>query len=365
MEVWKDINGYEGLYQISNYGNVRSLDRYVNGNNGSKALKKGIVLKKQITNKGYYDVGLYKNGKAKYLLVHRLVAEHFIPNPENKRTVNHKDGNKLNNHVSNLEWVTHSENQIHAFNNGLQKTTKKQKDVRSRSAIKFNIGKSKPVYQIDENGNIIRLWLSCTHAGKYGFSKSSINKCCQGKMKKHKGYMWKYIKDVDNPIMIIVDGCDCTGKTTLINELSRITGFKALKGSDFNIAEQGTEKMYEFMLSLSRLNESVILDRYFISNLVYAPMYNANMLKENHIKSIINEIKRKSITIYLFADEDIIRNRMINRSDDYININDIGEILSRYKEKIDEYKNDITILEFDTGIYSSNEIANMVKEMII
>lgn len=119
MEIWKDIVGYENYYQISNYGNVISKERIVKSKNNSFAKKKECIKKAGITN-GYKLVLLSKENIEKGFLVHRLVAIHFIPNIENKPEVNHKDGDKLNNHFSNLEWVTRSENEQHSYDNGLQ-----------------------------------------------------------------------------------------------------------------------------------------------------------------------------------------------------------------------------------------------------
>lgn len=108
-EIWKDIAGYEGLYQISNFGRVKRT--YRNGN-----VK---ILKSWINRQGYLIVDLCKNSKRKHFPVHRLVAQAFIPNPENKPEPNHEDGNKFNNHVSNLKWVTRAENVQHALDEGL------------------------------------------------------------------------------------------------------------------------------------------------------------------------------------------------------------------------------------------------------
>lgn len=113
IEIWKDILDYEGLYQISNFGNVKALERYVNIR-GKRALLKEKFLKFDDSNLGYQRVTLSKNGKTKRFSVHRLVALHFLDKVEGKDIVNHLDNNPSNNHVSNLEWCTHQENMLHA-----------------------------------------------------------------------------------------------------------------------------------------------------------------------------------------------------------------------------------------------------------
>ena len=115
-ENWKDIKGYEGLYQCSTYGNIRSLDRYVYELSGKKQFRKGQIIVPRKNKNGYLQLTLNKNAKRKMVYVHRIVAETFIENSNNNLVVNHKDGNKLNNNVDNLEWCSYSENNLHSYN---------------------------------------------------------------------------------------------------------------------------------------------------------------------------------------------------------------------------------------------------------
>ena len=124
QERWAPVKNYEGHYEVSTHGKVRSIARIVKRPVQGDCFKKAIDRKLHFTPKGYYRVQLVI-GKPYNVMVHRLVAEAFIPNPLGKPVVNHKDGNKINNHVSNLEWVSVSENQIHAYDTGLRRSSVK------------------------------------------------------------------------------------------------------------------------------------------------------------------------------------------------------------------------------------------------
>lgn len=186
-EIWKDINGYEHLYQISNFGRVKSLERKVYwGCNYKTCRNEKERLLNYIKDKnGYLRCSLHKDGKQRNYSVHRLVAETFIPNLEGKPEVNHIDGNKKNNRVTNLEWVTSQENQIHAFKMGLQKI-RRGKDSSSAKAI----------IQYDYNGNLIKEHASISDAlkfiGKKPHSRLYIRKSCIGENRTAYGYVWRY-----------------------------------------------------------------------------------------------------------------------------------------------------------------------------
>lgn len=171
QEIWKDIEGYEGVYQISNFGNIKKLNY-----NNSGFSKKLHIIK---TKKDYYKIILDN----KIFLIHRLVAETFIPNPKNKPQVNHIDGNKTNNNVTNLEWCTAQENIIHAYKIGLRKPIYKKG---------FESEKNRKVNQYDLQGNFLNSYYSIDYAKSIYGKSSHIVECCQGKRKQAKGYIWKY-----------------------------------------------------------------------------------------------------------------------------------------------------------------------------
>lgn len=154
-EIWKDIKGYDGAYQVSNLGRVRSFYKRV----GSCSYYKGnspIILRNLLCNPGYYRVSLSKNGIFRQCLVHRLVAEAFIPNEHKYREVNHINGVKTDNYVENLEWCTRQQNAQHAFRTGLSRITDKQKKNAMRPVrLLYPDGTSQIVSSIKEASKII------------------------------------------------------------------------------------------------------------------------------------------------------------------------------------------------------------------
>lgn len=171
-ESWRPVVGYEGLYEVSDKGRVKSFLKI-----------KNRILKP--VNDNYLRVDLYKNGKNNLKLIHRLVAEAFIKNPNTKPQVNHIDGNKHNNTIENLEWVTAKENGKHAYNvlnNKVSWAGKKGKECHS----------SKKVKQLNLDGEKVKVWDSVSDAHRAGYEGSCISRCCSGVNKTHKGYRWEY-----------------------------------------------------------------------------------------------------------------------------------------------------------------------------
>lgn len=190
-EIWKDIKGYEGLYQVSNLGNVMSWV-----NNSQHKRTRGLILKPRISKHGYYYINIYKDGKRKTVKNHRLVATHFISNPKNLPCVNHRDGNKLNNKVSNLEWVTYSENRNHAINTGLVDMNNSSLFKSGENNIMFGAKspRRRRIVQLDLDGNFIREW-DCIADAQTTYNTAHISAVCRGKRHHDKGFIWKYTED--------------------------------------------------------------------------------------------------------------------------------------------------------------------------
>lgn len=180
-QCWRDIEGYEGKYQVSNTGRVRSLN--YNGTGKTK------VLKPCISNMGYKLISLWKNGKGKSYLVHRLVAQAFLPNPNNYPMINHIDENKANNQVSNLEWCTNKYNINYGTRNERASNSMKGKYKGK------NNPSAKPVLMFTLDGEFIRRFECVTDANEYlgkDRDNTNISMCARGKNKTAWGYIWKY-----------------------------------------------------------------------------------------------------------------------------------------------------------------------------
>lgn len=172
-EIWKDVVGYEGLYKVSNLGNVMGL-------------KRGKILSPQERQHGYLAVCLYgrpsKNGRFRQVSVHRIVAEAFVPNPNRFKEVNHKDENKQNNVAENLEWCSHKQNVLY----GTAIERRKEKQINGKQ--------SRPIAQFTMDGDLVKVFPSISEADRNGYGRSNICKCAQGSPQyTHAyGYIWRY-----------------------------------------------------------------------------------------------------------------------------------------------------------------------------
>ena len=186
IEEWRDITGFENYYQVSNLGNVRSLDRYITKKNGTTTFYKGKILIPSKKRNGYLAVDLYdkSNHKPHTVTIHRLVAKMFISNPNNYEQINHKDGNKTNNSILNLEWCDRSYNIKHAFDNNLMTTN--------------GYIRNKKVAQINKNTNeIICIYESISEAARMlKLHNQLISQVCKGSRKTTGGYKWIYVNDL-------------------------------------------------------------------------------------------------------------------------------------------------------------------------
>jgi len=161
VEEWRDAIGFEGLYEVNNFGRVRHKD--------------GQEINGSLNSYGYRAYSLFKDGGRITAKGHRLVAEAFIPNPDSKRNVNHKDGDRDNNFVDNLEWVTHGENLNHAL---------------KELCIDYS---AKPVAQLTLSGDVVAIWANASIPSRLlGISSQLVSACCRGTAKSTGDYLWQY-----------------------------------------------------------------------------------------------------------------------------------------------------------------------------
>lgn len=176
-EIWKSISGYEQLYEVSNFGKVRSIDRIVDGRNG---VVSGKILSFSNNGTGYKQVCLCKDNVKSTKYVHRLVAEAFVPNPNNYTDINHKNEKRDDNMASNLEWCTKKYNQN--YNNC---------PLKKRLALISIRGKG--VCSYDENGKIIKEYLCVSDVKNDGYGRRNVVLCCQGKRRTCGGLFWAFV----------------------------------------------------------------------------------------------------------------------------------------------------------------------------
>lgn len=181
-EIWKDIEGYEGKYQISNLGRIRSVKTQYK------------ILKPDLYNgRGYANITLIKDDEKFKTVIHRLVAKAFIPNPKDKPIVNHINGNKLDNRADNLEWCTESENAEHAYKTGLRKGLIGEKNpfYGKRGA---KSPRSRKINQFSLDGKFIKQWGSIVEAKKET-GANNIGMCCKGLYEYSGNYIWRYVDE--------------------------------------------------------------------------------------------------------------------------------------------------------------------------
>lgn len=175
-ETWKDVIGYNGLYEVSNLGRIKSLDRVVNNKHNSKRTMKGRIMSLRPDSKGRYIICDFKSRtESKTKLVHRVVANAFIGDIQGME-INHIDGNTKNNNVSNLEICTRHENEIHKYR------VLKRIHPSVKSVARINI----------QTGRIDKIYSPMNKVEIDGFIFTSVSKCCLGKQIKHKGFKWKH-----------------------------------------------------------------------------------------------------------------------------------------------------------------------------
>ena len=188
-EEWKDVIGYESLYAISSYGRLLAKANIIHNGRGFRKTPPKIKTP-SIKKNGYLEVALYKNGNRKYITIHRLVAQAFVPNPEAKPVIDHKDRNRQNNHASNLQWCSLSENMNNpntiAYCKRIFENDSRNKHLSPIVCLKNNV--------------VVKQYTSIKEAIADGFSGPSISNTCTGRQKSHKKYNWMYLVDYESLI---------------------------------------------------------------------------------------------------------------------------------------------------------------------
>lgn len=182
-EIWKDILGYEGFYQVSNLGRVKRLVEWRGNDYSSRYISCSKIMSPYLDHNGYERICLSMHGTCKHCRIHQLVARAFIPNPYNYPQINHIDEDKTNNCVSNLEWCTQTYNNKYG-------TRGKRIGITNHNSK----GAKRSVLQYDLDGNFIQRWKSMQDASDtlIGVSVSKICACCRGNRPHHRGFIWKY-----------------------------------------------------------------------------------------------------------------------------------------------------------------------------
>ena len=186
-EEWRDVVGWEDFYMVSSFGRIMSKSKVVRCGNGTRTLKPQLKRIK-VRDNGYCEVGLTNLDNRKFALVHRLVAEAFIQNPQNKPLIDHLDRNRQNNNISNLRWCTMSENML----NPMTRNFRRDMYIGIERPCIY-----KPVVAI-KDGVVVKQYESIKSATKDGFTGCCISNCCSGRDKTHKGYSWMYLSDYEN-----------------------------------------------------------------------------------------------------------------------------------------------------------------------
>lgn len=187
--MWKEIPWTKGVYSVSDDGFIKSNERF--GIDGRRL--KGVILKPWLGNHGYLTVTLLVDGKKYRCLVHRLVAEVFIGETSSDMEIDHKDGDKLNNSVDNLEWVTRKENLKRAKNLGLIVTSERQKELRKKISVIGREKNKKSILQFSLDGQLIKTYAAVLDACREcGYEPSALSRAASGKQKTSYGYLWRW-----------------------------------------------------------------------------------------------------------------------------------------------------------------------------